>query len=94
MTTQDDRRSRIRELDGEARRLWTQRSAVIAERDALELEQMLEDINSKMGIFDMREQEIRGRSVVGYRSLVSESLTAAKSCPACGGTGKPMTRKT
>lgn len=92
----EERRQRIRNLNSQADELERKRQRVLEERNALEDLETLEDHpchcvnqNSKMGIHDMREQETRGRAVVGYRSLVAESFTASKSCPDCGGTGKP-----
>lgn len=49
------------------------------------------NLNSKMNIFDMGEQERRGR--VGLQSgLVSQSLSARRACPDCGGSGIPRAR--
>ena len=46
-------------------------------------------LNRDIEIYDMQEQERRGRNPLGL-GLVSETLTARKDCPTCKGTGKPQ----
>jgi len=90
------RTSRIHALNLEVTKLKELLKVALEERRALEDEQFLEDhpcacvaLNSQLGIFDMGEQERRGRVSFDSRSLVGESFTASRSCMTCGGTGKP-----
>ena len=46
------------------------------------------NLNAKMGIHDMTEQERRNRNGLQL-GLVSETLSASRSCPDCGGSGIP-----
>lgn len=91
----DQQESRRSALVGELADLKRRSFAVEEELSSLEMLQALNrytcscvNLNSKMGIHDMAEQELRGR--IGLQlGVVSETLSAARSCPDCGGSGVP-----
>jgi hypothetical protein len=94
-TTGVERSRRIDEINTECDALERRLNMLREERRALGMAQALEthtcdcvNLNRKMGIHDAAEQERRNRNGLQL-GLVSETLSASRSCPDCGGTGQP-----
>lgn len=90
------RQKKIQELRAHGRSLQQQSDEMFKQAKALELEQAREDhpcscvkLNETIEVFDMGEQERRGRDCVALLGMVYENLSALKRCQSCGGTGKP-----
>jgi hypothetical protein len=90
------RKARIQQLRAEVNQLDGVRSALLTEIKKLNLEQNKEEhpcscvkLNGDIEIYDMQEQERRGRNPLGL-GCVSECLTARKDCQVCRGTGVPI----
>ena len=89
------RQARLQEISKEIGKLDHRRYSLLEERAKLMLAEALEDHpcrcvqrNGDIGVFDMQDQEALQRNPLGL-GLVSETLSAAKHCPVCKGTGKP-----
>jgi hypothetical protein len=89
------RSRRIDEINTECDALERRLDALREERSALGMAQALDtytchcvNLNRKMEIHDSVEQERRNRNGLQV-GLVSETLSASRSCPDCGGTGQP-----
>ncbi len=92
---QTKRQARIHELRAKADKMRREVDAIYDEVHKLEMEQAKEDhpcscvkLNGDIEIYDMVEQERRGRRGLGL-GMVAETLSARKDCPVCKGTGKP-----
>jgi hypothetical protein len=90
------RQARMQEIDNESRQLRKKLDALHEERSKLRLAQEKEEhpcecvrLNKDVEIFDMVEQERRGRHPLSCGGMVADTLTARKDCQECGGTGKP-----
>jgi hypothetical protein len=95
-----ERKTRISLLSAEIGSLQEKVYALQDERLALRLEQDKEDhpctcvkLNKDIEIYDMMEQELRGREPLSLGSFVCDLLTALKNCPVCRGTGIPIKDK-
>jgi hypothetical protein len=93
------RRDRIREINKECEDLNHLMIKLNKERDSLLMEQSKEDhsctcvkLNRDIEIYDMGEQERRGRRGLGF-GMVSDTLSCRKDCTTCKGTGIPGGRK-
>lgn len=91
------RQARIQELRAQADKLRKQSDKLYAEIAKLDLEQRKEDhpcacvkLNRDVEIYDMGEQERRGRNPLSLGGFVADTLTARKDCTVCMGTGKPV----
>lgn len=89
--------SRISAINDECRELERRIHLLREEQRALMMVTALDryrchcvNLNSKMGIIDMVEQERRNRNGLQI-GLVSETLSASRACPDCGGSGIPKT---
>jgi hypothetical protein len=92
-----NRRDRIRQLRDQVSVLDKQRNEKLTEIHKLELEQRKEEhpcscvkLNRDVEIYDMQEQERRGRNPLSVGGFVADTLTALKGCRECKGTGKPI----
>lgn len=90
-----ERRARLDELRKERAQLNLKVEKLTSEIAQLDLQERREEypcvcvkLNRDIEVYDMQEQERRGRNPLGL-GLVSECLTARKSCDYCNGTGKP-----
>lgn len=86
-------------ISAELEQVNKRQQELIAERRKLELEQNREDhpcqcvkLNKDIEVFDMQEQERRGRVPLGL-GFVADCLTAIKDCHVCNGTGVPGKKK-
>ena len=93
------RKERLQEIDTKLNSLGELREELLRERRVLDLEQRKEDhpcscvkLNGDIEIYDMQEQERRGRNPLGL-GFVADCLTALKNCPVCNGTGVPGKKK-
>lgn len=91
------RQARIQKLRAEAQDLREKSDKLYAEIHKLDLEQRKEDhpcacvkLNRDIEIYDMGEQERRGRTPLSVGGFVADTLTAIKSCTVCNGTGVPV----
>jgi hypothetical protein len=93
----NSRQKRIQELRYKASQLREQSDTIYQEIAKLDMEQRKEDhpctcvkLNGDIEIYDMQEQERRGRKPLSVGGFVADTLTARKDCQECGGTGKPF----
>jgi len=91
------RQARIQELRAQADKLRKQSDELYTEIAKLDLEQRREDhpcacvkLNRDVEIYDMGEQERRGRNPLSCGGFVADTLTARKDCTVCKGTGIPV----
>lgn len=94
------RQARIQELRAKLYKLRKQSDDLFTEIAKLELEQRKEDhpctcvkLNKDVEIYDMQEQERRGRNPLSVGGFVADTLTARKDCTVCNGTGVPGKKK-
>jgi hypothetical protein len=90
------RKARLQQLRAEVSQLDGVRASLLTEISKLDLEQRKEDhpcacvkLNGDIEIYDMQEQERRGRKPLGL-GPVADCLTARKDCQVCKGTGIPV----
>lgn len=90
------RQARIQELRSKADKLRKELDELHTEINKLDLEQRKEDhpctcvkLNRDVEIYDMQEQERRGRNPLSCGGFVADTLTARKDCTVCNGTGVP-----
>lgn len=93
---QTARQARMQELRSKADKLRKELDELHTEIGKLDLEQRKEEhpcscvrLNGDIEIYDMQEQERRGRTPLSCGGFVADTLTARKDCQECGGTGKP-----
>jgi len=93
---QEERQERLETIRVIIQRLQGEINELVAERKKLELEEAKQNhtcscvkLNRDIEIYDMVEQERRGRRGLQLGGLVAETLSARKDCRTCGGTGKP-----
>lgn len=93
------RKERMTAISTERHILQSQIDKLDKEMDKLRMEQSREDhpcscvkLNGDISIFDMVEQERRGRTGLGF-GFVSETLSCDKDCQVCHGTGKPGSKE-
>lgn len=91
------RQARLQELRAKARSFTEQLNEINTEIAKLDLEQRKEEhpctcvkLNSDVEIYDMQEQERRGRNPLSCGGWVANTLSARKDCLTCKGTGKPQ----
>ena len=94
------RQARIQQLRAEAQDLREKSDKLYAEIKSLDLEQRKEDhpctcvkLNGDVEVFDMQEQERRGRNPLSCGGFVADTLSARKDCTVCNGTGVPGKKK-
>lgn len=94
------RQARIQELRSKAANLRRESDTLYTEIAKLDLEQRKEDhpctcvkLNGDIEIYDMQEQERRGRKPLSCGGFVADTLTARKDCDTCKGTGIPGGKK-
>lgn len=92
----EERKERLQAIDVIIRRLQLQVNDLQEERNKLRLEEQREEhpcscvkLNGDIEIYDMQEQERRGRSPLSVGGFVAHTLSARLDCPSCKGTGKP-----
>ncbi len=97
MTTRKERLQQLRET---VSKLDQQRNEALTEIKKLDLEQKREEypcscvkLNGDVEIYDMQEQERRGRNPLSVGGFVMDTLTARKDCTTCNGTGVPGKKK-
>lgn len=90
------RRARIQQAQAERQQLQTKVDALSKEIAELRLAEERDEhpcscvkLNRDVEIYDMGEQERRGRVPLSVGGFVADTLTARKDCQECGGTGKP-----
>jgi hypothetical protein len=91
------RQARIQQLRAEADKLRKKSDELYGEIKLLSLEQSKEEhpctcvkLNRDIEVFDMQEQERRGRVPLSMGGFVMDNLSAIKNCRECNGTGKPV----
>lgn len=94
------RKARIQELRSKADKLRKELDELHTEIKKLDMEQRKEDhpctcvkLNGDVEIYDMGEQERRGRNPLSIGSFVADTLSARRDCTICNGTGVPGKKK-
>jgi len=92
----EQRKQLLRLLRKEREELQSRVSELSEEIAQLDLAERREEhpcicvkLNQDIEIYDMQEQERRGRVPLSAGGFVAHTLTALKNCPTCKGTGKP-----
>lgn len=92
-----DRKERIRQLRAEAQDLREKSDKLYTEIHKLDLEQRKEEhpcscvkLNRDIEVFDMQEQERRGRAALSCGGFVADTLSARRDCTICNGSGVPV----
>ncbi len=95
------RKARLQQLRAEVAQLRKIQDELQTEIQKLDLEQRKEEhpcacvkLNKDVEIFDMQEQERRGRNPLGAGGFVADTLSARKDCTTCKGTGVPEVHHT
>lgn len=90
------RKARIQQAQAERQQLQSKVDALSKEIAELRLAEEKDEhpcscvkLNKDVEIYDMGEQERRGRNPLSCGGFVADTLTARKDCEYCHGTGKP-----